>query len=62
MMTRGKTRAEELPVMDGGETIQSPENHGLVDENPGRGTPLPISENPPPISQLSDSAGKSLPG
>ena len=61
MMTREKTRAEELPVMEGGKTIQSPENHDLVDENPGRGTPLPISENPPPISQLSDGVGVSLP-
>ena len=63
MMTRGKTRTEELLtlVMDGGETIQSLENHGLVHENPGIGTPPPISENPPTISQLTDGGGVSLP-
>ena len=61
MMTRGKIRAEELLVMDDGETIQSLENHGLVEENPRRGTPPPISKNPPPISQLTDGGAVSLP-
>ena len=47
--------------MDSGETILSLENHGLFDENPGRGTPPPILENPPPIRQLTDGGGVSLP-